>query len=751
MPQSGLDPSWKIVIDYAYINNMQFGEQIIFTNGPLGNFWFPSYTYTEQTYSIAIVIAIVIAIALYKMVKDANYIAIIFGLTSVLVGLWFSSAYFWYIIPILFIIHALEHKGREFFILSLFLVLLLSFSVLVRFSYFPVTIISILLADFYRYYQIKAKIPIYLIVFIVTWLLLFVLSGQNILNFYSYFIGSFHTLSGYSDSMNIFGENSIIYSFIFLFAIMYIFLLRMFYQNISLKLFLFSLISSLTLFMAFKQGFVRHDGHAISAFTNMSFIFGILYIYYSKYFVKKQSTFVFISLILVASIFSTFYVIGYYTNEKAGQVVIKHYGLFKYKLQSSKKIFSKAYKQTLNNSYISALDKIKSEFPIDIKGTVDIYPWDQSYVIANNLEFHPRPLFQSYSVFSPYLIEKNKQFLISNKSAENILFTIKEIDDRLPSTMEGASWLEIMSRYDLLEKKGEFLHLIKRDKPHLYKLENELNISAKFNEVVQVPQYNTFVKIDIKHSFFGKIVNTLYKSPLIFIELEFKNGTKLKKRIIPNIVSSGFILSPYIEDNLDFYSYSIGENAGKEVVSFKIINESKCCYKNDIKITFQSIEREKKNISNIPESFRYLQFLKSIENYASNAYIYLNNYKNSDILFSHVGTYFEIESRKIVDFIKKNDIKIGYGIFDSAYTGSAKSKGACFIIYKNEKINNNIIYKNCINPLEIEVDRKEHYLKLQNIEKTAYKYIFEVAPRDVENGTWWGWSYWNFEVVDEPK
>ena len=70
----------------------------------------------------------------------------------------------------------------------------------------------------------------------------------------------------------------------------------------------------------------------------------------------------------------------------------------------------------------------------------------------------------------------------------------------------------------------------------------------------------------------------------------------------------------YIEDNLDFYSYSIGENAGKEVVSFKIINESKCCYKNDIKITFQSIEREKKNISNIPESFRYLQFLKSIEN-----------------------------------------------------------------------------------------------------------------------------------------
>jgi len=53
-PRTGLDPSWSNTINYAFINNMSFGKQIIFTFGPLGSFRFPGYVYSEQTYNVAI-------------------------------------------------------------------------------------------------------------------------------------------------------------------------------------------------------------------------------------------------------------------------------------------------------------------------------------------------------------------------------------------------------------------------------------------------------------------------------------------------------------------------------------------------------------------------------------------------------------------------------------------------------------------------------------------------------------------------
>ncbi len=71
-----------------------------------------------------------------------------------------------------------------------------------------------------------------------------------------------------------------IYIFLALFIGMYILLLKVFYDNRSLKLFLVSLTASLVLFMAFKQGFVRHDGHATAAFSGMAFVFGLFYLYY---------------------------------------------------------------------------------------------------------------------------------------------------------------------------------------------------------------------------------------------------------------------------------------------------------------------------------------------------------------------------------------------------------------------------------------------------------------------------------------
>ena len=41
LPSQGLDPSWLIGLNIAYLKNFQFGKDIIFTFGPLGFLWIP--------------------------------------------------------------------------------------------------------------------------------------------------------------------------------------------------------------------------------------------------------------------------------------------------------------------------------------------------------------------------------------------------------------------------------------------------------------------------------------------------------------------------------------------------------------------------------------------------------------------------------------------------------------------------------------------------------------------------------------
>ena len=75
----------------------------------------------------------------------------------------------------------------------------------------------------------------------------------------------------------------------------------------------------------------------------------------------------------------------------------------------------------------------------------------------------------------------------------------------------------------------------------------------------------------------------MFKSPILWIKLEFSDGSTIQKRIIPQISSSGFILTPYIDNIYDFHMYEIGKDSGKRVESFKIINEQDCCYNENYK------------------------------------------------------------------------------------------------------------------------------------------------------------------------
>ena len=82
-------------------------------------------------------------------------------------------------------------------------------------------------------------------------------------------------------------------------------------------------------------------------------------------------------------------------------------------------------------------------------GTVDDIPVDIDIVRANGWSWKPRPVFQSYSAYTPVLDELNARHLASLSSADHIILQWGDIDGSHPLLDDAASWRSLFDHYDV--------------------------------------------------------------------------------------------------------------------------------------------------------------------------------------------------------------------------------------------------------------------------------------------------------------
>jgi len=190
--------------------------------------------------------------------------------------------------------------------------------------------------------------------------------------------------------------------------------------------------------------------------------------------------------------------------------------------------------------------------------TVDIYSYKQGGLISRNFNFHPRPVFQSYSAYTPWLARKNRDFLRSSDAPERIFFAIDTIDSRLASMEDGLSWAELITRYEL---RNAFtyagvthLDLLKRTTPGNVKVQAKSENSIDIERWHDVPIGGiVWVTAEPTSKSLVKVLRAqLIKSPTYWIELELASGAIVRKRVIEPLFESGFLLSPYVDSSKDF-------------------------------------------------------------------------------------------------------------------------------------------------------------------------------------------------------
>ena len=555
MPTDGIDPSWQFGLNQAVAQWLSFGNDIILTFGPYSSIY--TKLYHPSTVLLMIGGSIFLALSFWAscvllMSGITRYWIIIFCIT--LAGIRYSTDTLLFSLPLILGILTLKmvmttnnrmihSRWAPLFISLLFFPLgllpLIKGSLLVICIAIPLLCTTLFIVN-----RLKLLALTVIIAPTVSLCLFWILSGQSISDLPEYFMGLGPIISGYTESMATEGKTSEVVVYLIASALMFFVILIQTRLTAIQRVFLFC-IFSVFLFLSFKAGFVRHDAHAVTSATSVLLAALLLP------FVLKTRM---IIPVIVTALF-TWYVIqvNYIKTSPAniGKNLVSTYskawGCF------GKTISNKNWQRVAFDNALNII-QLRNHFPV-LNGSTDIYSFNQSSLIASGNTWSPRPVFQSYAVFSPVLAEINRQHLLGIKSPENIIFSVEPIDGRVPSIEDGPSWPVLLSDYKPSRLEKNFLFLQKRRDIH----HSEEPIILKsgihtFGERIMLPDSGQpiFVRITVDPTLAGRLVGFLFKPSQLQITCELKNGSKKQFRLIAGMAKAGFIISPLIESTNEF-------------------------------------------------------------------------------------------------------------------------------------------------------------------------------------------------------
>lgn len=204
--------------------------------------------------------------------------------------------------------------------------------------------------------------------------------------------------------------------------------------------------------------------------------------------------------------------------------------------------------------------------PSDLRGRADIYPQHTGVVIADpDLVYAPRPAYLSLNAHTKALALANAAYLRSTGAPDVVVFQILplslSVNNRLPATVDGPSWPELLARYQLSSTTPDFLVLKHRDQPLAQHFRPIDEVDAAWDQTIVLPRAKSgllWAEVQIDRSTIGNAIDFAYKAPQVLIELTTSGGASTSYQIVPGLGAAGFLVSPQITDTAGFLHLAQG-------------------------------------------------------------------------------------------------------------------------------------------------------------------------------------------------
>ncbi|MBR8829590.1 MAG: hypothetical protein N5P05_001461 [Chroococcopsis gigantea SAG 12.99] len=771
-----LDESFQVVLHEIFRTDIQFGRDFIYTYGPYGILQTSKAFPDTYAYLLGgrLLIGMSFAVGLWKLIlhcwsKDKFSVIFFLPFSAFFLNSGMEANAFYFMIltlPLLIYFHVNEGKISPVLVLIIVLSALVG---LIKQTYLSLSVVFMVLIGVDEVFR-QRRPPLVLGLYLIFTLVFWILAGQNPLNIPGYLVNGSEIVKGFGATMGTPGPPAHIYAYLFSMGTFSLLILATVWKSRSR----FHLLPVLGLivfsFVVFKASFIRHDAYHATLSPHVTVPVACLFtallwpdIVKSGITIKKLRIYIpFILLSWILILISAYTIFGYYdaTGRSYGQYYIQNFTRIGDSIEGLFKLITR--RTNIGNIYDGSLNNIRSSNPMPVmSGKADLYSNETAVIFAQGLPYQPRPIIQSFAAYTGKLARLNRDHLNSSHAPETILFNMDEIDQRLPSSEDGLSWPELLTRYDITDGRNKFLVLKRTPSPRAYALLPIKEQTVKMGEWIELPNSDSdplWMRVNIAPTTMGKLTASLLKLPPLFIEVQNRDDVVEKYRVLPDIMGAGQLLSPLIKDTGDFLF--LASPRWKEVLKYSRIKkmrlvtgkEDAFAYEKSYSLSLSRLDFPRQDFADVlgwsdpyTEDFNFLGADNAFDN--GGKWIKSPNATSGKlILFAHSPARIE----GVVPAGAKN-LSIGYGIMDGAWQENDKNPvvpgpdGVEFrVLAVNADGKEEIIFSKLLNPFTNPADRGTQKTEIDLTLTNAKKIILETRPRQNTN---WDWSYWSQAMI----
>lgn len=556
-PNPGLE-SFVLAMGEALAHGMVIGRDLIFTYGPYASlstrFYHP---HTDLLVCMASAYLALTHVLIFKALSRQFSLGAVLGIVLFILLIKVGDFFFLFY-PFLTTLYAVtlvapRPVSDKWQLLELGLVFAaLGLMPLVKGSYL-LSVLVILPALAYLFYRRGnyAFLTVILIAPIIGLLSFWVFTGQALSLLPIFFVNILPIVAGYTEAMalNLYPLYEVLLFVLVALLIMGLWLLNQRYRGAE-KIVL-ALALAVFLFVSFKAGFVRHDDHVYMALQGLVGASLCLYVLIPG---NSALAVLAVALLSYVGIVKSHATVG--TLEAFSGLSTEVQTTYKDAWQGLSLRVSNP--QALAQIHAASMAEIAKNNPLPkLPGTSDIFSYNQAELFAAGLTWNPRPVFQSYSVYTQRLAELNAQHFRTPHAPDHVIFRMQAIDSRLPSLEDGAAWMALSDNYfpAAIQENAVFLSKktvlqSKADTALLSSAEHQLG------ERVTLPQQDApiYAEITLQPSLLGKLFALFYKPSQLWLTLNLANGDQRQYRVLSNMMQSSFLLSPLV-DNIRAFTF----------------------------------------------------------------------------------------------------------------------------------------------------------------------------------------------------
>ncbi len=482
LPSNMLDSSWAYIIDFAAIQKIPFGTDLVFTYGPLGlissRFMLPDHQLLFTVVCICFITAFFWG--LYGYTKGKRRYGLLL-LPLLLANVDLSNAFFFTLPLVILYLSAKSGDDRAWtFPATVVLAALLGLTPLIKGTMSVPTIVCIGLATIIQLRKGQRRALVLPVVAAASTVAAWLCLGQPLGAIGPYFIHQIWIASGYTDAMSSFGDLREVRTFLIFACILLATLIIQRRQFDLAKAFACACV----LFVSFKAGFVRHDAHAMISASGL-----VLVAFVS---VVDRPTI----LRCIAGLACLAGAVSIESDYGPADLTF-NWTRMTSSIQGSARAVTTLLREPgqFRANFEQAKQAIAARFKLPpTQGSVDLYSYDQTMILASNREYDPRPVIQSYSAYTPGLASLNDDHLRGENAPKTIFFAITPVDEQYPALEDGRSWPALLSLYKnrsfVSPGEGEEFAVLERtdDKTMAQIDAPTVSRTFKFDEDIPIPQ-----------------------------------------------------------------------------------------------------------------------------------------------------------------------------------------------------------------------------------------------------------------------